>query len=76
MVLEKFPGLLIHQQLQKYPGSGFTSNGYKPEGYDRWIMFNAVDVDYDYIATMGLQVLEGRAFSPEYPSDRGCFPDK
>ena len=67
--LGKIPGIINSSATSEIPGSGFTSNGYKPEGYDRWIMFNAVDVDVDYIATMGLQVLKGRAFSPEYPSD-------
>jgi putative ABC transport system permease protein len=30
-------------------------------------------VDYDYIETMGLQVIRGRGFSPEFPSDKNAF---
>jgi putative ABC transport system permease protein len=71
--LKNLPGIIKTSATSEIPGSGFTSNGYKPEGYDRWIMFNAVDVDYDYIETMGLQVLQGRDFSMEYPSDRDAF---
>jgi len=71
--LKSVPGIINSSATSEIPGRGFTSNGYKPEGYDRWIMFNAVDVDYDYIETMGLQVVRGRAFSPEFPSDKNAF---
>jgi putative ABC transport system permease protein len=71
--LKSIPGIIKSSATSEIPGRGFTSNGYKPEGYDRWIMFNAVDVDYDYIETMGLQVVRGRAFSPEFPSDKNAF---
>jgi putative ABC transport system permease protein len=71
--LENIPGVMNSSATSEIPGTGFTSNGYRPEGYDRWIMFNAVDVDYDYIQTMGLQVLQGRGFSVEYPADRNAF---
>jgi putative ABC transport system permease protein len=71
--LKSIPGIINSSATSEIPGRGFTSNGYRPEGYDRWIMFNAVDVDYDYIETMGLQVVRGRAFSPEFPSDKNAF---
>jgi len=71
--LKNLPGIVKTSATSEIPGAGFTSNGYKPEGYDRWIMFNAVDVDYDYIETMGLQVLQGRVFSEEYPTDTEAF---
>ena len=71
--LKNIPGVLNSSATSAIPGTGFTSNGYKPEGYDQWIMFNAVDVDYDYIQTMGLQVLQGRGFSAEYPTDRDAY---
>lgn len=71
--LKDLPGIVKTSATSEIPGAGFTSNGYKPEGYDRYIMFNAVNVDYDYIETMGLQVLNGRGFSMEYPTDRDAF---
>jgi putative ABC transport system permease protein len=71
--LKNLPGIVKTSATSEIPGTGFTSNGYRPEGFDRWIMFNAVDVDYDYIETMGLQVLQGRGFSMEYPTDRDAF---
>ena len=71
--LENIPGVINSSATSEIPGTGFTSNGYRPEGYDRWLMFNAVDVDFDYIQTMGLQVLQGRGFSTEYPTDRNAY---
>jgi putative ABC transport system permease protein len=71
--LASIPGVINSSATSEIPGTGFTSNGYRPEGYDQWIMFNAVDVDYDYIQTMGLQVVQGRGFSAEYPTDRDAY---
>src|SRR4030042_1341855 len=71
--LENIPGVINSSATSEIPGTGFTSNGYRPEGYDQWIMFNTVDVDFDYIQTMGLQVLQGRGFSAEYPTDRNAY---
>ncbi|KPK87196.1 MAG: hypothetical protein AMS27_03295 [Bacteroides sp. SM23_62_1] len=71
--LKNIPGILSLSATSEIPGRGFTSNGYRPEGFEQWLMFNAVDVDYDYIQTMGLQVLQGRGFSKEFASDRDAY---
>jgi putative ABC transport system permease protein len=71
--LKSIPGIISSSATSELPGTGFTSNGYLPEGFDKWIMFNAVDVDYDYIETMGLQVISGRSFSPNIASDKNAF---
>jgi putative ABC transport system permease protein len=68
--LAALPDVVSSTATSEVPGAGFTSNGYRPEGYDRWIMFNVVDVDCDYVSTLGLQVLRGRSFSEEFPTDR------
>jgi len=51
------------------PVYGFTQNGYIPEGYDNSMMFHALDVDSDYLETMGIEVAEGRGFSKVFSSD-------
>jgi len=63
-------GVISSSATSEVPGTGFTSNGYRPEGYENWLMFHAAEVDYDYITTMGLKVIEGRSFSEEFPTDR------
>lgn len=71
--LKNISGIICSSATSEIPGTGFTSNGYIPEGFDRWMMFNAVDVDYDYVETMGLQVVRGRSFSPNMASDKNAF---
>jgi len=71
--LKNIPGVISSSATSEVPGRGFTSNGYRPEGYEQVLMFNAVDVDYDYIQTMGLQVLQGRGFSQEFSTDKNAY---
>ncbi len=71
--LTDIPGIISTSATSEIPGRGFTSNGYVPEGFTQPMMFNAVDIDYDYIRTMGLQVLQGRGFSREFPSDKNAY---
>jgi putative ABC transport system permease protein len=51
------------------PVWGFTQNGYIPEGHENSMMFHALDIDSDYLQTMGIPVSEGRGFSKEYSTD-------
>jgi len=55
------------------PGRGFTKNGYLPEGLSEPIMIHALDVDYDYLNTMGFNVVQGRNFSEEFGTDENAF---
>lgn len=71
--LSGIPDVVSSSATSQIPGKGFTSNGYRPEGLDRSIMFNKVAVDYDYFSTMGLQVTDGRAFSRELTTDREAY---
>ena len=71
--LAELPDIISTTVTSEVPGTGFTSNGYRPEEYEHWIQFNAVDVDYDYVGTMGLQVLQGRPFSEEYSTDIDAY---
>ncbi len=55
------------------PVDGLTSNGYFPEGFETPLMFNALDIDEDYIETMQIQISDGRNFSDDRPSDKDAF---
>jgi ABC-type antimicrobial peptide transport system permease subunit len=50
-----------------YSLGGANWEGKNPEDD---VLFNFITVDYDFIQTLNLQVVEGRAFSKEYQSDR------
>lgn len=52
------------------PGYGLTMNGYRPEGYEKSMMFHALDIDPSYISTLGIRIRKGRNFSEERADDR------
>jgi putative ABC transport system permease protein len=65
---------LLKQKLQSLPevtsasasssplGYGLTMNGYFPEGREKPVMINVVDVDKDFINTYKLEVVTGKNF--------------
>ena len=55
------------------PVSGFTSNGYMPDGYENPIMFHALSVEPDYLTTMGMKIVEGRNFRDGSELDKKCY---
>jgi putative ABC transport system permease protein len=71
--LSNIPDVVSSSATSQVPGGGFTANGYKPEGFDRSIMFNKVAVDFDYIRTLGLQITAGREFSAEFSTDMDAY---
>ena len=66
LILKRFssiPGVTsVSVSAGGYPGMGFTSNGYMPEGVQKPIMANAVYVDENYLKTMGISLIDGRDF--------------
>lgn len=53
------------------PGRDMNGTGYVPEGYDEnnpVIIFTNI-VDHDYIETMQMEIVEGRAFSRDFATD-------
>lgn len=67
------PGVENAGASSNIPGQDYTRNGYFPEGFDEPSMFHALDVDYDYIETMGFQVVQGRNFSKSYGQDKNAY---
>jgi putative ABC transport system permease protein len=56
-----------------YPGSGYTSNGYIPEGYKEPMMTHVLYTDEDFVPMMGLQMQEGRNFSKSLETDKNKY---
>ena len=50
------------------PGVLDMEGRFIPEGQDK-VSMNAIDVDYTYLETMGLELIAGRNFSEDFPSD-------
>jgi len=55
----------------RYPGSGISNGMFVPEGYadDQGIILNHIYADYNYIPTLGIEVIKGRNFSQDLKSD-------
>ena len=56
-----------------YPGSGYTSNGYIPEGYEEPIMTHVLYTDADFVPLMGLRMTAGRNFSESLETDNSKY---
>jgi len=71
---EKFsrhPGVAHVSGAHTVPGisSKETKTVWKPGAQDEPLTMQAIAVDYDYIETLGLDIIEGRNFSLDFPSD-------
>ena len=55
------------------PGGNMTSNGYLPEGLESPMMSKVLDIDEDYLKTMGIEISSGRNFSRKFLSDQSAF---
>ncbi len=63
-------GIISVGASSEVPGNDFTSNGYRPEGYETSIMFHALHIDTDYLSTMDMDILEGRNFIIDSKTDK------
>jgi putative ABC transport system permease protein len=62
------PEILSVARSSSLPGKTIGTGGFLPEGntwYPRYSMF----VDYDFIPTMGMEIIEGRNFSRDFSAD-------
>lgn len=51
------------------PGRAFSNWGFGAEGVDKWFTLNQIVCDTAYGRTLGMQMVEGRFFSPDFPTD-------
>ena len=58
-----------------FPGAAFDGNVHKPEGAsdDRAVSLSVMFADYDFIDTMGMEIIAGRNFSEEYATDPNAY---
>ena len=66
----KIPEVVLAGASSDIPGSGFTANGYIPEGQELPLMLHVLDIDDSYLETMDMDIILGRNFAV------GNIPDK
>lgn len=64
--LSTLPGVIsVSVSAGGIAGTGFTSNGYVPEGIEKPVLLEAVYVDENWLKTMGIKLVQGRNFMNE-----------
>ncbi len=55
-----------------YPARAFDGNVHRPVGTsdERAVSLSQIFADYDYVKTLGMEIVAGRNFSQEFPTDR------
>ncbi|MBD3414279.1 MAG: FtsX-like permease family protein [Candidatus Aminicenantes bacterium] len=67
--LLKNPEVMSVSGSSSIPGESVGSRGMKPEG-NLWSPRDSIVVDEDFIPTFGIEVVQGRNFSTQFPTDR------
>ena len=68
-VLRAYPNVEQVSGSSSLPGRGFSNIGFGAEGVEESFSLNIYVCDYDFLNTLKLELLQGRFFSPEFPSD-------
>ena len=66
--LKQLPGVANVSGTSHVMGQRRSGGTYQPEGLET-VMMDGMSVDYDFLETMGMQMVQGRNFSREFPSD-------
>ncbi|MBW6460274.1 MAG: FtsX-like permease family protein [Bacteroidales bacterium] len=69
--MEQIPSVSMISLSSSTPGKMIDGIGYVPEGIDSkspWIIYT-LRADYRFTGVMGMEIREGRGFSPEYGTD-------
>ncbi|MFC1725379.1 ABC transporter permease [candidate division KSB1 bacterium] len=70
--LKNYPGILNIAASSAIPGENAPSNAKVPEGYseNQTQLMGEINVDHDFLPTLGIEFTMGRNFSPQYASDK------
>jgi len=69
--LIKLPGVIRASATSHVPSQGAMHNAFVPEGFSfkESQMMGRISGDYDFLETFGIELIAGRNFSPEFPTD-------
>ncbi len=68
---KKIPGVLNAGLTSQLPGREASVSPYVPEGFSATEaqLMKGIDIDHDFIPTLGITIIAGRNFSPEFGTD-------
>jgi len=61
------PSILYYSAMNGGLSGEYNTNGFQLNGKQQWM--KELTVDYNYFEMLGLKMVEGRSFSPLYPTD-------
>lgn len=67
--LMRSPSVVAVSASSSVPGTSFTNVGIRLEGRESWLGTNLFIVDQDFLDVMQLEMVEGRFFSTQIPTD-------
>lgn len=67
--LKQIPGVQKASASGTILGQGFSTTRLRAKGSEAEQQLNFSSVDYNYLDVVGIEIKEGRGFSPEFPSD-------
>jgi putative ABC transport system permease protein len=69
--LLQYPDIVKVSASSTLPGRGLGTSVFRPEGAsdDNCLLMYNISVDYDFIKTLGIELLAGRSFSKDFSSD-------
>ncbi len=73
--IERLPNVISAAATRHLPGQSMDVNVFKPEGAPETegYLVNTFSVGYDYIETLGIELLAGRSFSRDFGSDSSAY---
>ncbi|MDH3892319.1 MAG: ABC transporter permease [candidate division Zixibacteria bacterium] len=69
----KVPGVVAIAASQGTPGNGYSMTNFHPEGYaeDEQELMANINVDHNFLSTLGMELAAGRDFSADLTTDSG-----
>jgi len=67
--VRQLPGMAGMSASTSLPGFSFSNLGFGAEGTDKWFTLNIITCDTGFARAMELNMVDGRFFSPDFPTD-------
>jgi len=72
--VKKLPGVVDITNASNYPGVNFSNNAFFKEGEPgNTYLLNQARISFDYEKTFGFEMLKGRFFSKDFPTDSNAI---
>lgn len=73
--LRQHPDVITTAGTWHLPGTSLDQNGFKPEDFptDNGLIVSTFSVGYDFVETLGIEMVAGRSFSREFGADSSAY---